>query len=66
MSDDGHFGVSVESLHVFLDDLGTFVVDCVEALEAEELRYLLLDLGHSVLKLICDIVSISAESIPRN
>ena len=66
MSDDGRFGVSVESLRGFFDDLGTFVVDCVEALEAEELRSLLLDLGRSVLKLKCGIGSISAERDSRN
>ena len=35
MSDNSRFGVSVEILHIFLDGLGTFVVDFVEALEAE-------------------------------
>ena len=66
VSDDGRFGVSVESIFGFLDDLGTSFVDYVEALEAEELRYLFLNLGHSVMKLICSIVSISAERDPRN
>ena len=37
MSDDGHFGVSVESLRGFMDGIGTFVVDFVKALKAEEL-----------------------------
>ena len=55
MSDDGRFSVSVESLRGFLDELGTFVVDCVEALEKEKIRYILLDLGRSVMKLIYGI-----------
>ena len=32
LSDDGRFGVSVESLCGFLDNLGTFVVENVEGL----------------------------------
>ena len=64
--DDGRFGVSVESLRGFLDDLGNFVVDCVEALEAEELRSIILNLSRSMLNLICGIGSISAERNLRN
>ena len=37
VSDHGCLGVSVDSLHSLLDEIGTFVVDCIEALEAEEL-----------------------------
>ena len=37
VSDNGRFGVSVESLCGFLDNFGTFVVEYVEALEAEEI-----------------------------
>ena len=66
VSDNGRFGVSVESLRGFLDNLRTFYVDCVEALKAEELRSLLLDLGCSVLNLICGIGYISDERDSRN
>ena len=66
VSDNGRFGVSVESLRGFLDNLRTFDVDCVEALKAEELRSLLLDLGCSVLNLICGIGYISDKRDSRN
>ena len=66
MSGDSCFSVSVESISAFLEDLGTFVVDCVEELEAEELQSLLLDLSRIVLKLICSIGSICAERDLRN
>ena len=35
VSDDSHFGVSVDKFCDFLDDLGTFVVGCAKALQAE-------------------------------
>ena len=60
------FGVSVESLCGFLDRFGTFVVDCVESLKSEQLQYLLLNLGRSMLNLICGIGSISAERYLKN
>ena len=66
VSDEGRFGVSVEGICGFLDDLGTVVVDCLEALEAEELQYILLNLGRSVLKLICGIGYIYSERDSRN
>ena len=35
VSDNGRFGVSVESLRGCLENLGTFVVDCFKAIEGE-------------------------------
>ena len=66
MSDNGRFGVSLESLRGFLDDLRNFFVDCVEVPKVEELRSLLLDLGLSVLNIICGIGSISDKRDSRN
>ena len=66
MSADGRFAINLEGIRGFLDDLGTFVVNCIEALTAEELQSFLVDLGRNVLKLISGIESISAERDSTN
>ncbi|KAI9908967.1 hypothetical protein PsorP6_015235 [Peronosclerospora sorghi] len=66
LSTDGRFGLNKDDIPGFLEDLGTFVVDWVETLTEEDLRSLLLDLGHTVLKLISGIGSISAERSSTN
>ncbi|KAI9922771.1 hypothetical protein PsorP6_000859 [Peronosclerospora sorghi] len=66
LSTDGRFRLNTDDIRGFLEDLGTFVVDCVETLTEEDLRSLLLDLGHAVLKLISGIGSLSDERSSTN